>query len=41
MQGGYVEALVFLGDNKDYNRQAGTFGRVILPKHNFSRSKGT
>ncbi len=41
MQGGYAEALVFLtGENKDYNRQAGTFGRVV-PKQNFHSGRGT
>ncbi len=41
MQGGYAEALLFLtGENKAYNRQAGTFGRVV-PNQNFNRGQGT
>ena len=39
-QGGYVETLYFLtGENRDYNRQSGVFGRVI-PNCNFNRAKG-
>jgi len=39
--GGYTEVLYFLtGENRDYNRQTGVFGRVI-PKETFSIAKGT
>ena len=41
LQGGYVETLYFLtGENRDYNRQSGVFGRVV-PKEILSFSKGT
>lgn len=41
MQGGYLESLYFLtGENRDYNRQSGVFGRVV-PNQNFNRAKGT
>lgn len=41
MSGGYAEALYFLtGENRDYNRQSGVFGRVV-PCENFNRAKGT
>src|SRR5205814_598493 len=41
LSGGYVESLYFLtGENRDYNRQTGVFGRVI-PKETFSIAKGT
>jgi phosphate-selective porin OprO/OprP len=40
MSGGYAEALYFLtGENRDYNRQSGVFGRVV-PNCNFNRAKG-
>jgi phosphate-selective porin OprO/OprP len=39
--GGYVEALYFLtGENRNYNRQQGVFGRVV-PKENWDPCKGT
>ncbi len=41
MDGGYCEALYFLtGENRDYNRQSGVFGRVI-PNCNANFSRGT
>ena len=41
MEGGYAEALYFLtGENRDYNRQSGVFGRVV-PNCNFNRAKST
>jgi phosphate-selective porin OprO/OprP len=41
MEGGYVEALVFLtGENRVYNRQQGVFNRVV-PKSSFDPKKGT
>lgn len=40
-QGGYVETLYFLtGENRNYNRQQGIFGRVI-PNSNWDPKKGT
>ena len=40
-QGGYVEALYFLtGENRNYNRLQGVFGRVI-PNENWNPKKGT
>ena len=41
MSGGYVEALYFLtGEYKEYNRNNGTFGRVV-PNNNFNVKKET
>jgi len=41
MSGGYAETLYFLtGENRDYNRQSGVFGRVV-PNCNFNRAQGT
>jgi phosphate-selective porin OprO/OprP len=41
IQGGYVETLYFLtGENRNYNRQTGVFGRVV-PKVNYSRADRT
>ena len=40
-QGGYAEALYFLtGENRTYNRQSGTFGRIV-PYENANPNKGS
>lgn len=40
-QGGYAEVLYFLtGENRNYNRQQGVFGRVV-PNANWDPKKGT